>query len=678
MLKNLLTIFLIIISANIISAEDDFLTIFVKDPNSLTESKFGYKNSKGEIIVPFIYDWESRGRDIGNRLEFVSNPKYIFLGEFNEGFAVVYKKDIGYGFVNSKGEEVIPCQYKSALAFTDGLAAVENEDGKWGYIDTSGTLKIPYKFHMPQQFYEGIAHVGLSADQFIYIDTNGKQLSSPDEGIGSSFSNGRGMIFRNNKFGFIDRTGNTVIPIIYDNGTHFFDNNQAAVAKNGRWGSIDNTGNVIIPFKYEFINGWYDTDGKNNYSIIYDGKFIGRNYDNELKGYIRDDGKLIIAPKYHRLQFDKKSNSVFAEDFNGKIGIFDLDGNLICPFEYDSFKPYGYGLYCLKKDGYYGFVDSSGKTIIPFEYEESDGFIYDVELTYIKKGEYWNIIDRFGKELVTWCTESEIEAKANNYVENMVNTAVDLNIPLSRQNNDNIFALIFGNEEYMEQEIPDVSYAKRDAEIFTKYMAQTIGIPDKNIHYRANATLSQMKSEISWASKIADVYGKDASFIIYFAGHGIPDPQTGEGYILPSDGYVKDFSTLLPLNYIYDELGNRQINGCFVFIDACFSGKTPKGELLMDSRSITIRNKQPKHPNLFVLTAASENEVALPFYSKGHGLFTYHLLNILNETAGKATISEIANYVKDQTVKSSLLEHKISQTPTIFIGANIDPSVSFR
>lgn len=42
-----------------------------------------------------------------------------------------------YGFVNSQGQEVIPCIYDNVNLFADGLAIV-SKDGKLGALNKSG------------------------------------------------------------------------------------------------------------------------------------------------------------------------------------------------------------------------------------------------------------------------------------------------------------------------------------------------------------------------------------------------------------------------------------------------------------------------------------------------------------------------------------------------------------
>ena len=64
--------------------------------------------------------------------------KYNYIGEFNDGLAMVFigKLEMSiaesiyptkgkYGFINQKGEEIIPLKYDDAMSFSDGKAQVE-------------------------------------------------------------------------------------------------------------------------------------------------------------------------------------------------------------------------------------------------------------------------------------------------------------------------------------------------------------------------------------------------------------------------------------------------------------------------------------------------------------------------------------------------------------------------
>ncbi len=96
--------------------------------------KAGLINTKGKLITPIIYD------------EIEESPYREFsVPIFNAGLLKV-KRDGLYGYINEKGEEIIPPIYKDAKAFADsGLAGVKKEN-KWGMINTVGKLMIDYEY----------------------------------------------------------------------------------------------------------------------------------------------------------------------------------------------------------------------------------------------------------------------------------------------------------------------------------------------------------------------------------------------------------------------------------------------------------------------------------------------------------------------------------------------------
>ncbi len=54
------------------------------------------------------------------------------------------------------------------------------------------------------------------------------------------------------KYGFMDNSGNIVIPCVYDEPIVFYDG-LANVKCNGKYGFIDERGNILVPFIYEEV-----------------------------------------------------------------------------------------------------------------------------------------------------------------------------------------------------------------------------------------------------------------------------------------------------------------------------------------------------------------------------------------------------------------------------------------
>ena len=239
---------------------------------------------------------------------------------------------------------------------------------------------------------------------------------------------------------------------------------------------------------------------------------------------------------------------------------------------------------------------------------------------------------------------------------------VDMNIPQTRAVNDMTFCIIFANEKYqMEQSVP---FAAHDGEVFKDYCVKTLGIPEKNIHYRANATKNNMEFEVDWLANVLANKKGEAKGIVYYSGHGIPNESDFNSYLLPVDGYASRPESGYSLDKLYADLGNTDAALVTYFIDACFSGTNRRGEMMEQTKGVGVKSKSGRlQGNSVVFSAAQGDETAYVYQDKSHGMFTYFLLQKLQETKGNVSYGELSDFIKEKVVDKSLLENSKSQTP---------------
>ena len=239
---------------------------------------------------------------------------------------------------------------------------------------------------------------------------------------------------------------------------------------------------------------------------------------------------------------------------------------------------------------------------------------------------------------------------------------VDLNIPQTRAVNDMTFCIIFANEKYqMEQSVP---FAAHDGEVFKDYCVKTLGIPEKNIHYRANATKNNMEFEVDWLANVLANKKGEAKGIVYYSGHGIPNESDFNSYLLPVDGYASRPESGYSLDKLYADLGNTDAALVTYFIDACFSGTNRRGEMMEQTKGVGLKSKSGRlQGNSVVFSAAQGDETAYVYQDKSHGMFTYFLLQKLQETKGNVSYGELSDFIKEKVLDKSLLENSKSQTP---------------
>lgn len=250
---------------------------------------------------------------------------------------------------------------------------------------------------------------------------------------------------------------------------------------------------------------------------------------------------------------------------------------------------------------------------------------------------------------------------------------VDKDLPQGRLTNKNTFAVIIANENYQRES--DVSFAKNDGRSFGTYCYNVLDLPEKNIHYIENGTLNNIIYELDWLKHVCTAYGGEASVIVYYAGHGVPNESDGSSYLLPVDGTGKNMRTCFSLDELFNTLGTMPAKQITVFMDACFSGSKRNGEILSSARGVAIKSKSSvPRGNMVVLTAAQGDESAYSYRDEEHGLFTYFLLKKLKETKGNVTLEELARYVKTQVGRHSIMENEKSQTPSISYSSLLENS----
>jgi hypothetical protein len=277
-----------------------------------------------------------------------------------------------------KLKEIIPFQYNDVYHFSEGLALVYN-DHECGFIDQTGTMKIPCKqgtvpvdnhhpfTHFGTGFKEGLASVSAKVDETLRYGIN-------------------------RRYGFIDKSGNEVIPMQYD-AVRDFSCGLAIVGiidkSLGRdsygsfgckWGAINKNGDEVIPIgKYQSV-GCY---GLRDFSIDNPG-VAGTTSDREDRKF--HEGMTSILP--------------WVDDSDSpKYGFIDVLGNEIIPVMYTGVNRFRDGLSVVEvidpeKTGpvakMASVIDKTGATVIPFKYHRIYDFYDEITVAY-----NWDPFERF-------------------------------------------------------------------------------------------------------------------------------------------------------------------------------------------------------------------------------------------------------------------------------------------
>ena len=248
-------------------------------------------------------------------------------------------------------------------------------------------------------------------------------------------------------------------------------------------------------------------------------------------------------------------------------------------------------------------------------------------------------------------------------------SSVNINIPTNKKVK-NRYALVIGNEDYQSKQRglsseQNVDYAVNDAKVFKEYALKTLGVKEDNMFYLKDATAIEINRKIKLVSKIIKKLGSKAELIVYYAGHGYPDETTKIPYLIPVDVPASDLSYAIKLDDFYKDLSATGAKSITVFLDACFTGGGRESGL-MASRGVKVKPKEGSlSGNLVVFSASSGNQSALPYHKEGHGMFTYYLLKKLQESKGKVTMGELADYITNEVSIQSLKTNEKEQDPTV-------------
>lgn len=146
----------------------------------------------------------------------------------------------------------------------------------------------------------------------------------------------------------------------FDHASEFHDG-LAQVNKNDKYGFINKSGQLVIPLQFE-------------YALDFN-KGLAKVYKNNKCGFINTKGELVIPlilndTRYYNWYSHQEVELIQ----NGKKGLLFIDEGTYIPCEYDEIVQIYNKWVMVKKNGKWGWVDHSGKTMIPCRYDAATPF----------------------------------------------------------------------------------------------------------------------------------------------------------------------------------------------------------------------------------------------------------------------------------------------------------------
>ena len=177
--------------------------------------------------------------------EQVFDRTFGYIGYFSEGVAVAGDVDSGGKYlIDETGKKITP-KYHDMKGISEGRVPFWINDTQCGYLNKKGETVIPAKFTQCSYFNQGIATVSTKPKktrnrEFFFIDDQGKVLFG---GI-KTFENanfGRGVAFVQK-----------IVDVACDKKTN--GNKEVVTCKKRLIGAIDKNGKLVIPYEYMLEN----------------------------------------------------------------------------------------------------------------------------------------------------------------------------------------------------------------------------------------------------------------------------------------------------------------------------------------------------------------------------------------------------------------------------------------
>lgn len=258
-----------------------------------------------------------------------------------------------------------------------------------------------------------------------------------------------------------------------------------------------------------------------------------------------------------------------------------------------------------------------------------------------------------------------------------VAVADDADQPLKTSvRNPDAVAVVIGISQYHDHDIPPAGYATNDADAVVNVLTQTLGYSRQRVLEFKNddVTLGRFKGAVRQRLAALVQPGKSDIFF-YYSGHGEPNTQTKEAYLIPWDFDSQDLPTVdtaYGVKDLYVDLAKLNARSVTVLLESCFTGSSKNGTLIQGARplSIEVNNPAQAMPNGLVITASGASEIASDHPDRPHGLMTYYWLRAMHGEAaddqGRVTPNGLRQYLRDK-VSATARTIQRAQTPELVV-----------
>jgi hypothetical protein len=243
---------------------------------------------------------------------------------------------------------------------------------------------------------------------------------------------------------------------------------------------------------------------------------------------------------------------------------------------------------------------------------------------------------------------------------------------LKKKANSDAVAIIIGIQDY--KRAPKADFANNDAKEFYEYAVRALGVKPEKIKILIDDEADEVNIVKAFENWLPIQVNKDKTEIyVFFSGHGLPAPDGNSLYFLPH-GVDKELlsRTAVSQNDIVAALSAAKPKSVTMFIDACYSGQTRGGDVLVaNAKPVSLKSDSSAYPpNFTVITASANDQISSSSPDLKHGIFSFYLMKGMEGEAdankdGKITVGEMQDYLSDMVARQAMTLNR-KQTTQLF------------
>lgn len=387
------------------------------------DGKWGVVSFKNEVLVPFEYDHEHMNMRSDEWIESLyKNDQKMSINLKTKKVEVdtceclpgddvsVQDTELGpftgqqrngkWGLVNKAGRLILDHVYDDINYYNDSTAFIGIvRNGKYGLADTTGKIVVPTAFgYWFEPRCGGALFQSERNGKEVIFDKTGKQILAQYSLFHEmSMEDGTMMlaIIQGKLYGFYNPATGRLVPPKYTTLSYYGDAHYLNVGMGDKYGFIDKEGNTVVPPIYDYVD--MHTIPKNDQ--------LAKISLKDKTGLFDIKQQKVILPVIYDYISTYDDSSVLLVTRNGLSGVFDFSGKMLAPVKYREVVPF---------DSIYSFLNpkDSGKAEIlnkrtheivklPFDtayvayeghlmlvWENAKCFIYDIDKKAKVEGDY--------------------------------------------------------------------------------------------------------------------------------------------------------------------------------------------------------------------------------------------------------------------------------------------------